>query len=60
MEIHIIQFQLVIVYISVPIGHSVHLKEEYGHIKKVLELLKYDDHNWIICVELKMFNISLG
>ena len=45
---------------SVPIGHSVHLKEEYGHIKKVLELLKYDDHNWIICVDLKMVNFLFG
>ena len=59
-EIHMVQFPLVIVYISVPIGHSVHLKEEYGHIKKVLELLKYDDHNWIICVHLKMVNFLLG
>lgn len=47
-------------YASVPIGHSVILKEKYEHIKTVLELLKYKDHNWIICVDLKMVNFLLG
>ena len=36
---------------AIPIGHSVHLKEEYGHIKLVLKLLKYNEHNWVICVD---------
>ncbi len=47
-------------YASISIDHSIHLKEEYGYIKKVLELLKYDDHYWIICVDLKMVNFLLG
>ncbi|XP_076031939.1 uncharacterized protein LOC143019842 [Oratosquilla oratoria] len=35
---------------AIPIGHSVHLKEKYEHIKTVLELLKYEEHK---CVDLK-------
>ncbi|MEL7307752.1 MAG: hypothetical protein AAGK05_07670 [Pseudomonadota bacterium] len=45
---------------SVPIGHSVHLKESHNDIKTVIELIKYHDHNWIICVDLKMVNFLLG
>ena len=26
----------------------------------VMDLLKYHEHNWIICVDLKMFNFLLG
>ncbi len=48
------------IYGAIPIGHSVHLKEEYGHVKLVLDLLKYNEHNWIICVDLKMVNFLLG
>ena len=45
---------------SVPIGHSVTLKEEYESIKKVIQLLNYQEHNWIICVDLKMVCFLLG
>lgn len=45
---------------AIPIGHSVHLKEKYEHIKTVLELLKYGEHKWIIGVDLKMVNFLLG
>ena len=36
------------------------LKEDYVSIKKVIKLIKYHDHNWIICVDLKMVNFLLG
>ena len=42
------------------IGHSVSFKKDYGDIKRVFELLKYDEHKWIICVDLKMFCFLLG
>ena len=45
---------------AIPIGHCVYLKEKHGHIKVVLDLLKYDDHEWIICVDLKMVNFLIG
>ena len=47
-------------YGSVPIGHSVNLKEEYKNIKIVLERLQYHVHGWLICVDLKMVNFLLG
>ena len=48
------------IYGSIPIGHSVLMKEKYDNVKTVLELLKYSEHNWIICVDLKMINFLLG
>ena len=39
---------------AIPIGHSVILKENYGDIKRFIELLKYDEHKWIIRVDRKM------
>ena len=47
-------------YGSIPIGHSVTLKENHGNIKVVLERLKYCVHQWLICVDLKMMNFLLG
>ena len=47
-------------YGSIPIGHSVSLKENYKNIKVVLERLKYCVHQWLICVDLKMVNFLLG
>lgn len=34
---------------AIPIGHSVHIKEEYGHIKTVLDLLENDEHRDHLC-----------
>ena len=48
------------VYGSVLIGHSTTLKEKYDAIKSVLQHIKYDDHQWVICVDLKMANFLLG
>ena len=48
------------VYAAVPIGHSVYLREEHNDIKTVIDLLKYHEHNWTICVDLKMVNFLLG
>ena len=47
-------------YASIPIGHSTLLKEKYNNIKQVLEKLNYCDHQWLICVDLKMVNFLLG
>ena len=44
----------------VPIGHSTKLKEKYNNIKRVLEKLKYHEHQWLICVDFKMTNFLLG
>lgn len=45
---------------SVPIAHSTKLKEEYQNIALVLGKIKYNEHKWSICVDLKMVNFLLG
>ena len=45
---------------AVPVGHSVCLRKEHGDVKRVIELLQYDKHSWIICVDLKMVCFLLG
>ena len=47
-------------YGAVPIGHSTKLKEDYESIKAVLEMMKYGDHKWVVCVDIKMVNFLLG
>ena len=37
---------------SIPVGHSVNMKEEYASIKIVLQRLQYHVHEWVICVDL--------
>ena len=49
-----------ILYGGVPVGHSVHLREKYDDIKEVINLLKYHEQNWILCVDLKMVNFLFG
>ena len=39
---------------AVPVGHFTVLKEQQDDIKTVMDLLKYHEHGWIICVDLKM------
>ncbi|GFW48123.1 uncharacterized protein TNCV_3076631 [Trichonephila clavipes] len=36
-------------YASVPVGHSVHLKECYENLEFILNKLNYSDHKWTIC-----------
>ena len=45
---------------SIPVAHSVDMKETYLDMKYLLEALKYDLHNWKICGDLKMMSILLG
>ena len=47
-------------YVSVPVGHSVRAKETYASVKQLLSLIKYDHHNSVFCVDLKMVNFLLG
>lgn len=36
------------------------MKEEYDTIALVMEKIKYQEHQWVICVDLKMVNFLLG
>ena len=47
-------------FASIPIDHSTKLKEEYDNIKTVLQRICYEEHQWSICVDLKMVNFLLG
>ena len=46
-------------YGSVPFGHSTTFKEKYDEIKFVLEKISYKQHQWIICVRLKLIGFLL-
>ena len=48
------------IYESILIGHSANLKEKYDAMKSVLQYMKYNDHQWATCVDLKMVNVLLG
>lgn len=39
---------------SVPIGHSVQLTESYKNMKILIDAIKYSNHNWLICGDLKV------
>ena len=45
---------------SIPIGHSVHMTETYDNMKLLLRSIKYEDHDWLICGDLKVIAIILG
>ena len=45
---------------AVPIAHSTKLKEEYQNVDLVLKKLNYSEHQWVICVDLKIVNFQLG
>lgn len=45
---------------SIPIGYSVHLKEDYGNVKIMLDKTKYDQYKWDVCGEFKMLWFLLG
>ena len=47
-------------FASIPIAHSIILKESYVNMEKVLSVIKYSEHNWMICGDLKIVTILLG
>ena len=48
------------VYPSIPIAHSVRMKEDRKSVKIVLELIRYNNHNWDVCGDFKMMAFILG
>lgn len=47
-------------YSSIPIVHSVHLKETYQNLKIVLENIEYHTHKWMVCGDFKVIGLLLG
>src|SRR5678816_4533579 len=39
-------------FASVPVAHSVYLKERYENLSMILSKLKYKDHEWTIYMEI--------
>ena len=48
------------VYPSIPIAHSVQMKEDRKSVKMLLELIQYNNHNWDVCRDFKMIAFLLG
>lgn len=47
-------------YSSIPIGHSVHMKEQYENLAIILAKIRYEDHQWLVCGDLKIISMILG
>ncbi|GFW51247.1 uncharacterized protein TNCV_3595291 [Trichonephila clavipes] len=47
-------------YASLPVGHSVHLKECFENLEFILNKLSYSDHKWTIWGDLKVISMLLG
>ena len=47
-------------YPSIPIAHSVHLKEPYDNMELLLEAIKYSEYQWSLCGDLKVIGLLMG
>ena len=47
-------------YASFPMVHSVTLKETYKDFALILKKIKYEDHGWMICGDLKILGMLFG
>lgn len=47
-------------YAPVPVGFSKVHKEEYNSMKLLLKKLNYNEHQWLLCGDLKILTILLG
>ncbi|GBO16541.1 hypothetical protein AVEN_150121-1 [Araneus ventricosus] len=45
---------------SVPVAHSVFMKETYESMEMLLTKIKYTEHKWAICGDLKVIGLLLG
>ena len=48
------------VYPSIPIAHSIELKETYINMELLLDRIQYRRHSWSICADLKVVSLVLG
>ena len=46
-------------YPSIPIAHSVHLKESYDNMELLLEAIKYSEYQWSLCGDLKVIGLLM-
>ena len=43
-------------FASIPLAHSIHMKESYENMEIWLSKWKYHDHAWKVCVDTKVLN----
>lgn len=48
------------VYGSIPVAHSVQMKETFENMKILLRHIQYEEHKWLICGDFKVIGILLG
>jgi len=39
---------------SIPLVHAVHMKETYKNLEVLLQKMRYEEHWWNICADLKV------
>lgn len=47
-------------YAPIPIGHSIKLTEKYDNLVTILDKIRYKEHNWEVCGDLKIISMLLG
>ena len=47
-------------FASIPIAHSTKLKEIFENLEIVLQKIKYSEHQWKVCGDLKIATMILG
>lgn len=45
---------------SVPVAYATSMKETYDNLRKILEKISYDHHQWNVCADLKVVAILTG
>lgn len=45
---------------SIPIAHAVNTKESYETMVKLLKCIKYEEHDWKVCCDLKVVGMLCG
>lgn len=48
------------VHPSIPVFYSKHTKETFDSMEMILNTIKYSDHNWMICSDLKVVALLQG
>ena len=48
------------IYPSVPLAHSVHMKQSHERMRTLLNYIDYDKHKWKICGDLNVLRLLLG
>lgn len=45
---------------SIPVGHTVYMKETYDNLKQLLNCLQYSKYGWHLCCDLKVVALLMG